>query len=166
MPHRFAQVCCIGLCSALVLVTLPATAQEAEAMETVSPAVAEPKKRSAKKPVLDRSGKPQTGKASFYGRKFYGKKMADGTPMDPKSNVAASKTLPFGTKARVTNLENGKSAVVEIRDRGPYVAGRIVDVSPSTAEQLGMKDDGVAKVRVTPIDIPDVKGADKTASAG
>jgi rare lipoprotein A len=73
---------------------------------------------------LDRSGKTRKGKASYYGRKFYTKKMADGTPMDPQSNAAASKTLPLGTKARVTNLENGSSEVVEIRDRGPYVKSR------------------------------------------
>lgn len=121
-------------------------------------------KASAAKPKLDRSGKPQTGEASFYAPKFYGKKMADGTPMDPNSNVAASKTLPFGTKARVTNLDNGKSAIVEIRDRGPFVPGRIVDVSPKTAKKLDMQEEGVAPVRVTPIDIPDAKGAGKQAS--
>ena len=55
--------------------------------------------------------------------------MADGSPMNPNANTAASKTLPLGTTARVTNLESGKSAVVEIRDRGPYVPGRIVDVT-------------------------------------
>lgn len=123
------------------------------------------RKASPAKPKVDRSGKPQTGEASFYGRKFYGKKMADGTRMDPKSNVAASKTLPLGTTARVTNLDNGKSAIVEIRDRGPFVPGRIVDVSPTTAEKLDMKDDGVAPVRVTPIEIPAAGGRKQAASA-
>ena len=123
-----------------------------------------------KKPQLDRSGKPQKGKASYYGKKFHGRKMADGTPLDPESNVAASRTLPFGTKARVTNLENGKSAVVEIRDRGPYVDGRIVDVTPKTAEKLGMKEDGVATVEVRPIELPqanrDIKSASRSDSVG
>jgi rare lipoprotein A len=128
-------------------------------------AVEKKSKTLAAKPKLDRSGKPQTGEASFYGRKFYGKKMADGTPMDPKSNVAASKTLPLGTTARVTNLDNGKSAIVEIRDRGPFVAGRIVDVSPTTADKLDMRDDGVAPVRVTPIDIPDADSKRKQSSS-
>lgn len=109
---------------------------------------------SSRKPGLDRSGKPRTGKASYYGKEFHGKKMADGTPMNPESNVAASKTLPLGTKAQVTNLENGKSEVVEIRDRGPYVAGRIVDVSPKVAEKLDMKQDGVVAVEVRPLEIP------------
>ena len=91
-------------------------------------------KPAAKK--VDRSGKPRKGKASYYGGKFAGKKMADGTPMNPNASIAASKTLPLGTVAEVTNLENGKSEVVEIRDRGPYVDGRIIDVSPSSAVVL------------------------------
>lgn len=81
--------------------------------------------------------------------------MADGTPMDPNSNIAASRTLPLGTKARVTNLENGKSAIVEIRDRGPYVDGRIVDVTPKTAKTLDFHEDGIAQVVVTPIELPE-----------
>lgn len=97
------------------------------------------------------------GKASYYGKEFFGKKMADGTPMDPDSNIAASRTLPLGTKAEVTNLENGKSEVVEIRDRGPYVDGRIIDVTPTTAENLGFKEEGLAPVEVTPLYIPSKK---------
>jgi peptidoglycan lytic transglycosylase len=98
--------------------------------------------------------KKQKGKASYYARSFAGKKMADGTRLNPASNAAASKTLPLGTKAKVKNLDNGKVAVVEIRDRGPYVKGRIVDVTPGTAEQLGMKQEGVATVEVQPIAPP------------
>src|SRR5690349_7148954 len=73
---------------------------------------AKPKQRKA----VDRSGKRQKGKASYYSRKFSGKKMASGKPMNPKANVAASKTLPLGTKAKVTNLENEKSTTVRIED--------------------------------------------------
>ena len=62
--------------------------------------------------------------------------MADGTPMNPNANVAASKTLPLGTKAEIVNLESGKKAVVEIRDRGPYVKDRIVDVTPRVAARV------------------------------
>jgi rare lipoprotein A len=113
------------------------------------------------KPALDRSGKPRRGKASYYGKSFHGKKMADGTPMDPNANIAASRTLPLGTKAEVTNLENGRSEVVEIRDRGPYVDGRIVDVSPKVAEKLDMKEDGVAPVVVTPLEVPQPDGSIK-----
>ncbi|MGN6390405.1 MAG: septal ring lytic transglycosylase RlpA family protein [Burkholderiaceae bacterium] len=103
---------------------------------------------------LDRSGQPRRGEASYYGKEFAGRTMADGTPMQPDANAAASKTLPLGTEARVTNLENGKSATVEIRDRGPYVAGRIIDVTPKVAKTLEMKKEGVAPVVVKPIDLP------------
>lgn len=114
--------------------------------------------QAPEKKSIDRSGKPRKGKASYYGKKFHGKKMADGTQLDPNSNAAASKTLPLGTKAKVTNLENGKSEVVEIRDRGPYVDGRIVDVTPKTAEKLGIKKEGVAQVEVKPLEIPQSNG--------
>ncbi len=108
---------------------------------------------------LDRSGKKRKGKASFYSHKFTGRKMADGTPMKPESNVAASRTLPLGTKARVTNLENGRSAEVEIRDRGPYVRGRTVDLSPRTAKDLDFMRKGVARVEVAPISVPQADGS-------
>jgi rare lipoprotein A len=116
----------------------------------------------AAKPNLDRSGKKKRGKASYYSRKFAGKKMADGTPMDPKAPVAASKTLPLGTRARVTNLETGQSAVVEIRDRGPYVPGRTIDLAPSVAADIGLtKKQGVAPVEVAPIEVPQRDGTVK-----
>lgn len=114
---------------------------------------------------LDRSGEPKHGKASYYGKEFFGKTMADGTPMDPESNIAASRTLPLGTKAKVTNLENGKSAVVEIRDRGPYVDGRIIDVTPKTARKLDMVEEGIVPVEVVPIEIPQRDGSIKLGAA-
>ena len=77
--------------------------------------------------------------------------MADGTPLDLNSNAAASKHLPLGSKAKVTNLRNGRSAVVEIRDRGPFVKGRIIDLTPRTAAELHFKSRGLAMVEVTPI---------------
>ena len=79
--------------------------------------------------------------------------MADGTRMDPHGDNAASRTLPLGTRARVTNLQTGQSTLVTIRDRGPYVRGRIVDLSPATARMVGITPKtGLAKVEVTPID--------------
>ena len=77
--------------------------------------------------------------------------MADGTPLDLNSNAAASKHLPLGSKAKVTNLRNGRSAVVEIRDRGPFVKGRIIDLTPRTAAELHFKSRGLVMVEVTPI---------------
>jgi rare lipoprotein A len=104
---------------------------------------------------VDRSGRKRVGVASVYARKFAGRKMADGTHMDPSEDNAASKTLPLGTEARVTNLETGRSATVKIQDRGPYVKGRIVDLSPKTAEKIGIAPrEGVAKVAVEPIAVP------------
>lgn len=113
---------------------------------------------------LGHSGRKQKGKASYYSRKFSGKKMADGTPMNPESNAAASRTLPLGTRARVTNLRNGKSAVVEIRDRGPYVPGRSIDVTPRTARELGMTRQGVAQVEITPLQVPQPEDGAKPAA--
>jgi rare lipoprotein A len=103
----------------------------------------------------DLSGRQRIGKASVYAKRLDGRKMADGTPMQMDSDSAASKTLPLGTKAKVTSLETGRSAVVTIRDRGPYVHGRILDVSPSTARKIGLGPKrGIAKVAVEPITVP------------
>lgn len=104
------------------------------------------------------TGKMQTGKASVYSHRLSGRKMAGGERMDPNSNNAASKTLPLGTRARVTNLHNGKSAIVVIKDRGPHVRGRIIDLSPATARLLGVGKQGVISVRVTPLDVPRASG--------
>src|SRR5881398_1078660 len=95
---------------------------------------------------LDRSGRKRVGTASVYANRFAGRKMADGNRMDPHDDNAASKTLPLGTEAKVTNLETGKSTTVTIQDRGPYVKGRIVDLSPATADKIGITPkEGVAK---------------------
>jgi rare lipoprotein A len=107
------------------------------------------------KPMPDLSGDKRTGIASFYASMFTGRVMADGTRMDPNDDNAASRTLPLGTVAKVTNLETGRSAVVTIQDRGPYVKGRIVDLSPSTAQAIGLAPaDGLARVEVAPIAVP------------
>ncbi|CAH2809267.1 MAG: hypothetical protein CPDRYMAC_6942 [uncultured Paraburkholderia sp.] len=117
----------------------------------------------AAKPVhLDRSGKKAA--PLYYGRNFYSRKMANGTQMNPQSNVATSKTLPIGTKARVTNLENGARKVVEIRNRGPYVKNRIVDVTPKTADELGLKENGTAPVEVKPLEVPQADGTVKPSA--
>ena len=116
----------------------------------------EPARLSPKaRPQLDRTGRKRFGNASIYATMFAGRKMADGTRMRPTSNNAASWTLPLGTTARVTNLETGKTAVVTIHDRGPYIAGRIVDLSPATARDIGLdRRTGVTRVEVAPIAIP------------
>ena len=89
-----------------------------------------------------------TGIASWYGDQFAGKLTANGEIFDPELVSAAHKTLPMPSVVRVTNLDNGKSLVVRINDRGPYVTGRIIDMSRAGARLLGFKDDGIARVRV------------------
>ena len=81
--------------------------------------------------------------------------MANGRRFNPRSKFPAHRTLPLGTTARVTNLENGRSAEVRVEDRGPYVRNRVIDVSPRIAQDLGMKEQGTAPVVVTPMEIPD-----------
>ena len=130
----------------------PAAKQEAERLAALPPVA--PKG----KPAIDPSGRKERGRASFYAPKFAGRTMADGRKMNPNHNVAASKALPLGTTARVTNLETDKSSVVVVKDRGPYVGGRIIDVTPSTADQLGMKKDGVVPVEVQPLKLPPKHG--------
>jgi rare lipoprotein A len=118
------------------------------------------------KKKLDLTGHARIGIASFYARSFAGRKMADGNRMDPNDDNAASRTLPLGTTAKVTNLVTGQSAVVTIQDRGPYVKGRIVDLSPSTARQIGItRHEGVAKVEVAPIAVPLPDGSVKPGAA-
>ena len=89
-----------------------------------------------------------TGIASWYGDQFAGKLTANGEIFDPELVSAAHKTLPMPSVVRVTNLDNGKSLVVRINDRGPYVTGRIIDMSRAGARLLGFKDEGIARVRI------------------
>lgn len=89
-----------------------------------------------------------SGWASWYGPGFAGRTTASGEVYDPSEMVAAHKSLPFGTRIRVTNQRNGRSAVLRIVDRGPYVGGRILDVSSAAADVLGMKGSGTAPVTI------------------
>jgi len=91
--------------------------------------------------------------------------MANGERLDAHKDVAASKTLPLGTTAKVINRETGKSATVKITDRGPHVDGRVIDVSPAVANQLDMKKKGVVRVEVKPITVPQSDGTVKTVAA-
>ena len=97
----------------------------------------------------------QEGEASYYGREFNGRQMANGERFNPNSNSAAHRNLPLGTTAQVTNLANGRTATVKVEDRGPYARGRVIDLSPRIADELGMKHAGRAPVRITPIHLPE-----------
>jgi len=90
----------------------------------------------------------QHGKATFYAKKFLGNRTASGERLHADSLTCAHRTLPFGTMVRVTNPANGKSVVVRVTDRGPFVKGRIVDLSPRAARELGIIAQGVAMVKL------------------
>ncbi len=98
-------------------------------------------------PAVD-YGYNKKGIASWYGPNFHGKLTANGETYNQNDLTAAHKTLPLPSIVRVTNLENGKSLIVRVNDRGPYARGRIIDMSKRSAELLGFKRQGVAKVRV------------------
>ena len=90
----------------------------------------------------------EVGAASWYGPGFQGNETANGETFDQKKMTAAHPTLPMGTKAEVTNLENGKKVEVRINDRGPYVGDRAIDLSRAAARKLDMEDDGTTQVKI------------------
>ena len=90
----------------------------------------------------------ESGKASYYADKFNGRKTASGQRFSNGKRTAAHKTLPFGTKVKVTNLRTGRSVKVRINDRGPFVAGRIIDLSKKAARKIGMVQEGVGNVTI------------------
>ncbi len=99
-------------------------------------------------PLKSSNGFSETGNASWYGTVFHGRSTASGEKYNQDKMTAAHKTLPFGTVVRVTNLGNKKSVVVRINDRGPFVRGRVIDVSRAAARQLDMIGTGTARVRI------------------
>ena len=88
------------------------------------------------------------GKASWYGPKFHGRRTANGEVFNSNDLTAAHPSLPFGTKVKVTNILNGRSVIVRINDRGPFIKGRIIDVSAGAARMLNMINSGVATVQL------------------
>lgn len=101
--------------------------------------------------ALARPARAETGEASWMGASLRGQRTASGVAFDPRALTAAHRTLPFGTQARITCLTSGRSVVVTITDRGPWVGGRVIDVSEAAAEALGFRRRGVTQVRVTPL---------------
>jgi len=99
-------------------------------------------------PLPDSEGFVQHGKASWYGKKFHGRPTASGEIFDMHRQSAAHKTLPLGTYVKATNLSNEKQVVVRINDRGPFVKGRIIDLSYAAAKEIGLIGPGVAEVRI------------------
>ena len=101
---------------------------------------------------VPKTGYNETGKASFYAMKFQSRKTASGERFDQSANTAAHKKLPFGTKVKVTNVKNGKSVIVRINDRGPFVRGRIIDLSRSAFSSIGNTSTGVIDVKIEVVD--------------
>lgn len=98
------------------------------------------------------SGHSESGMASYYGNEFHGRKTANGERFDQGKLTAAHRTMPFGTRVRVTNTQNGKSVVVRINDRGPFAKGRVIDLSSSAFKSIAYLGAGVVPVRVQVID--------------
>jgi len=118
---------------------------------TCSPAPKYRAKRSGKQRTsrsVQTSGAYQIGGASYYAKKFHGRKTANGEIFDMYAMTAAHRKLAFGTNVRVTNLGNGMSVVVRINDRGPFVKGRIIDLSYGAAKKIGLVQSGTAKVKL------------------
>jgi rare lipoprotein A len=105
------------------------------------------------------AARAEEGLASWYAGKFQGRRTASGEIFDTNGMTAAHRTLPFGTRVRVRNLENGRDVVVRINDRGPFVEGRVIDLSRAAAEAIAMTGRGVARVSVEVVEIPDAGGA-------
>jgi rare lipoprotein A len=155
------------LCALAACTETPPLASSTQQSDMSQPAPQEPQdvpipaKAQPKVSHLDHSGRAVKGIASYYGPHFANRKMANGRHLDPNSNVIASKTLPFGTTVKVTNPANGRSATVTVADRGPYVKGRVVDVTPKVADELDLRQKGVGSVVVAPIAVPQPNGAVK-----
>lgn len=93
-------------------------------------------------------GHMESGQASFYADRYQNRKTASGEPYKAGQNTAAHRTLPFGSQVRVTNVRNGKSVVVRINDRGPFVRGRVIDLSRSAFASIGDTSAGLLNVRI------------------
>jgi rare lipoprotein A len=113
--------------------------------------------------IVPRIKRVEVGWASWYGKDFHGRRTASGAVYDMYQLTAAHQTLPLGTSAMVTHLGSGRSVMVTINDRGPFVKGRIIDLSYAAAQALGMVEEGVAKVR---LEVVDKKAAPPSAPEG
>jgi rare lipoprotein A (peptidoglycan hydrolase) len=112
-----------------------------------------------------KSSHKQVGEASWYGPGLHGNETANGETFDQNKMTAAHPSLPMGTKAEVTNLENGKKVEVRINDRGPYVGDRAIDLSRAAARKLGMEDDGTTQVKIEANPHPKPDSDDKSRKA-
>ncbi|HVR98809.1 MAG TPA: septal ring lytic transglycosylase RlpA family protein [Thermoanaerobaculia bacterium] len=115
-------------------------------------AITSPEPSSLSAALERAAGASLHGIASWYGPGFHGRPTASGEPFDMDDLTAAHPTLPLGSRAQVTNLDNGRTVVVRINDRGPFFGNRTIDLSRAAAREIGMLAAGSAKVEVTPLD--------------
>lgn len=164
------HLCAVGGLAACAVPRMKQVVRDPPPAAPVDPAMAEAQRLDALPPVspahgahpaIDASGRNEIGRASFYARYFDGRRMADGGRFDSRLNVAASKTLPLGTTAKVIDLDTGNSAIVTVEDRGPHIDGRVLDVSREVAARLAMRHEGIAHVEVEPIAVPQPQGSVK-----
>lgn len=112
-------------------------------------------------PIPNARNFEQLGTASWYGVKFHGRKTSNGETYDMYAMTAAHKTLPLGTYVRVSNLQNGHHVDVRVNDRGPFVRGRIIDLSYAAAKQIGLVGPGTARVRIQALGAPAPQSSDR-----
>ncbi len=132
--------------TAILLFCSSSAVEASKAPQTQAPYIINNKKYF---PIPTADGYREIGLASWYGRDFHGKKTSNGEVYNMYKKTAAHKTLPMNTMLLVKNLENGRQTVVRVNDRGPFVRGRIIDLSYRTAQQLGLIAHGTAKVQIT-----------------
>lgn len=149
LPALFALTLCAGL--------LPGCINAAETEAISSPGRtwlpenngASPASSTSARVILqEESVLVAEGKASYYASNFHGKKTASGEVFNLNRFTAAHRTLPFGTNVKIINLNNGKNVLVRINDRGPHLRGRIIDISPAAAKEIGLFGKGTATVRI------------------
>ncbi len=157
-PRKHLLATGVGLAMGLSLLSAPAVAKESTSKKVTQvkavPATKTVGKTSVSRQVIKTSYSPsnvatkmaQSGVASYYGPGFHGRRTANGETFNMHAMTAAHRTLPFGTQVKVTNLANGKSAIVRVNDRGPYANGRIIDLSVAAAKQIGSTNSGTARV--------------------
>ena len=141
-----------GLCPLVALAALALLAGCSRAILSTPPVATEP-------PESPAPGLEQVGMASWYGMPHHGRRTASGEIYDMNRMTAAHKTLPFGTRVLVTNRDTRRTAEVRINDRGPFIKGRILDVSYAAARQLGVAAEGIFPVRLRVLSLPGGKTA-------
>jgi rare lipoprotein A (peptidoglycan hydrolase) len=157
MNVKNAKLICALLASAGL-----AFASDAEPRKTSTPH--QPKPDTVVRNKTVRKAKPQVGTASWYGKAFHGRQTASGETYDMFQFTAASRELPLGTLAKVTNLRNGRWVIVKVNDRGPYVGNRIMDVSYGAAQMLNFRAKGIERVKIEVIEPDTMAMADPIAS--